>query len=86
MADSVAVHSKSNDDEKQVTTDSRPRTLASTRSDVLWVAQWVWQSSADSTFSVYEDDGEALGRGTKIVLTLKVRRRVLRARLRAVLA
>merc|ERR1719515_496051 len=33
--------------------------------------QWVWESSADSTFSVYEDAGEALGRGTKIVLTLK---------------
>jgi heat shock protein beta len=49
VADSVAVHSKSNDDEKQ----------------------WVWESSADSTFSVYEDPGEALGRGTKIVLTLK---------------
>merc|ERR550537_217065 len=49
VADSVAVHSKSNDDEKQ----------------------WVWESSADSTFSVYEDEGEALGRGTKIVLTLK---------------
>jgi heat shock protein beta len=49
VADNVAVHSKSNDDEKQ----------------------WVWESSADSTFSVYEDEGEALGRGTKIVLTLK---------------
>jgi len=49
VADSVAVHSKSNDDEKQ----------------------WVWESSADSTFSVYEDQGEALGRGTKIVLSLK---------------
>ena len=49
VADSVAVHSKSNDDEKQ----------------------WVWESSADSTFSVYEDGGKALGRGTKIVLTLK---------------
>jgi len=49
VADSVAVHSKSNDDDKQ----------------------WVWESSADSTFSVYEDEGEALGRGTKIVLTLK---------------
>merc|ERR1719274_88348 len=49
VADSVAVHSKSNDDEKQ----------------------WVWESSADSTFSVYEDTGEDLGRGTKIVLTLK---------------
>jgi hypothetical protein len=33
----------------------------------------VWESTADSTFSVYEDEGEALGRGTKIVLTLKVR-------------
>ena len=34
--------------------------------------QWVWESSADSTFAVYEDEGEDLGRGTKIVLTLKV--------------
>lgn len=49
VADSVAVHSKSNDDEKQ----------------------WVWESSADSTFSVYEDTSEPLGRGTKIVLSLK---------------
>jgi len=49
VADNVAVHSKSNDDD----------------------SQWVWESSADSTFSVYEDTGEALGRGTKIVLTLK---------------
>jgi len=49
VADMVAVHSKSNDDDKQ----------------------WVWESSADSTFSVYEDEGEDLGRGTKIVLTLK---------------
>uniref|UniRef100_A0A7S4F8G9 Histidine kinase/HSP90-like ATPase domain-containing protein n=2 Tax=Chrysotila carterae TaxID=13221 RepID=A0A7S4F8G9_CHRCT len=49
VADTVAVHSKSNDDDKQ----------------------WVWESSADSTFSVTEDVGEQLGRGTKIVLTLK---------------
>jgi len=49
VADSVAVHSKSNDDD----------------------TQWVWESSADSTFSVYEDAGEPLGRGTKIVLSLK---------------
>jgi len=49
VADSVAVHSKSNDDD----------------------TQWVWESSADSTFSVYEDAGESLGRGTKIVLSLK---------------
>jgi len=49
VADSVAVHSKSNDDDKQ----------------------WVWESSADSTFSVYEDPGVDLGRGTKIVLSLK---------------
>merc|ERR1719310_2592295 len=49
VADSVAVHSKANEDDKQ----------------------WVWESSADSTFSVKEDEGEALGRGTKIVLSLK---------------
>jgi len=49
VADSVAVHSKNNDDD----------------------TQWVWESSADSTFSVYEDTGEQLGRGTKIVLSLK---------------
>ena len=49
MADMVAVHPKSNDDDKQ----------------------WVLESSADSTFSIYEDQGEDLGRGTKIVLTLK---------------
>merc|ERR1719240_680661 len=51
VADNVAVHSKSNDDEKQ----------------------WVWESTADSTFSVREkaDEEEDLGRGTKIVLSLK---------------
>merc|ERR1711968_349155 len=51
VADSVAVHSKSNEDEKQ----------------------WVWESTADSTFSVREAgaDEEELGRGTKIVLSLK---------------
>merc|ERR1719231_229934 len=49
VADSVRVHSKSNDDEKQ----------------------WVWESTADSTFSIAEDEGEQLGRGTKIVLSLK---------------
>ena len=49
VADSVAVHSKSNEDEKQ----------------------WLWESTADSTFSVREDTGEQLGRGTKIVLSLK---------------
>jgi len=31
----------------------------------------VWESTADSTFSIAEDEGEPLGRGTKIVLTLK---------------
>jgi len=49
VADSVAVHSKSNEDEKQ----------------------WLWESTADSTVSVREDTGEQLGRGTKIVLSLK---------------
>ena len=51
VADSVAVHSKSNEDDKQ----------------------WVWESTADSTFSVREKeaDEDDLGRGTKIVLSLK---------------
>merc|ERR1719316_1334002 len=49
VADSVAVHSKSNEDDKQ----------------------WVWESTADSTFTISEDEGEQLGRGTKIVLSLK---------------
>merc|ERR1719310_2454535 len=51
VADSVAVHSKSNEDDKQ----------------------WVWESTADSTFSVREKENEEddLGRGTKIVLSLK---------------
>jgi len=51
VADSVAVHSKSNEDDKQ----------------------WVWESTADSTFSVREKGAEEddLGRGTKIVLSLK---------------
>merc|ERR1719337_303628 len=51
VADNVAVHSKSNEDDKQ----------------------WVWESTADSTFSIREktDDEEDLGRGTKIVLSLE---------------
>merc|ERR1719231_2243119 len=51
VADTVAVHSKSNDDDKQ----------------------WVWESTADSTFSVREklEEEDDLGRGTKIVLSLK---------------
>jgi len=51
VADNVAVHSKSNEDDKQ----------------------WVWESTADSTFSVREmtPEEDDLGRGTKIVLSLK---------------
>jgi len=51
VADNVAVHSKSNEDD----------------------AQWVWESTADSTFSVREklEEEDDLGRGTKIVLSLK---------------
>merc|ERR1719230_1405355 len=51
VADNVAVHSKSNEDD----------------------SQWVWESTADSTFSVREktEDEDDLGRGTKIVLSLK---------------
>merc|ERR1711912_93669 len=33
--------------------------------------QWIWESSADSTFSLYEDEGPSLGRGTQITLHLK---------------
>jgi heat shock protein 90kDa beta len=33
--------------------------------------QYVWESSADGSFTVEEDDGEALGRGTDITLYLK---------------
>merc|ERR1719361_202312 len=34
-------------------------------------AQYLWQSSAGGVFSVKEDDGEPLGRGTEITLHLK---------------
>merc|ERR1711968_189056 len=34
--------------------------------------QWIWESTADSTFSLYEDPaGATLGRGTQITLHLK---------------
>merc|ERR1711976_169599 len=33
--------------------------------------QWRWESDAGGTFSVVEDDGERLTRGTKIILHLK---------------
>ena len=33
--------------------------------------QWRWESTAGGTFTVIEDDGENLGRGTKIILALK---------------
>ena len=33
--------------------------------------QWRWESTAGGTFSVVEDDGEPLTRGSKIVLSLK---------------
>merc|ERR1712062_619433 len=34
-------------------------------------AQYLWESSAGGVFSVKEDDGEPLGRGTEITLHLK---------------
>jgi molecular chaperone HtpG len=33
--------------------------------------QWKWESTAGGTFTIIEDDGENLGRGTKIILALK---------------
>merc|ERR1712159_662112 len=33
--------------------------------------QWRWESDAGGTFTINEDDGEELNRGTKIVLSLK---------------
>merc|ERR1712203_1122541 len=33
--------------------------------------QWRWESDAGGTFTIVEDDGEKMNRGTKIVLSLK---------------
>jgi len=33
--------------------------------------QWRWESTAGGTFSVVEDDSEPLGRGSKVILTIK---------------
>merc|ERR1711948_63246 len=33
--------------------------------------QYVWESNAGGTFTIIKDDGEILGRGTKIILHLK---------------
>ena len=94
VADNVAVHSKSNEDEKQWGACLRPQPLARDLSKFLLTLQvrrmlcrclcwrravfgspgWhrfagtVWESTADSTFSVREkgDEEDDLGRGTKI--------------------
>lgn len=35
-------------------------------------AQWIWESSAAHSFNIKEDlSGESLGRGSKVILTLK---------------
>ena len=33
--------------------------------------QWRWESTAGGTFSVVEDDGPKIARGSKIILALK---------------
>lgn len=33
--------------------------------------QWRWESTAGGTFSVVEDDGPQITRGSKIILTIK---------------
>merc|ERR1711874_858362 len=33
--------------------------------------QWRWESDAGGTFTIVEDEGEKMGRGTKIILSLK---------------
>merc|ERR1739838_1029491 len=33
--------------------------------------QWRWESDAGGTFTIVEDDGESILRGTKIILSLK---------------
>merc|ERR1712007_274498 len=33
--------------------------------------QWRWESDAGGTFTIVEDDGERINRGTKIILSLK---------------
>ena len=35
--------------------------------------QYVWESSAGGSFTIRTDTGESLGRGTKIILQMKVR-------------
>merc|ERR1711988_1464040 len=35
------------------------------------MGQWRWESDAGGTFTIVEDEGEKMNRGTKIVLSLK---------------